>query len=186
MSVVLAEPSGSSPLARGLPADGAVNDVKTRIIPARAGFTHDFRDEEGGRRDHPRSRGVYANVDVTSLAAAGSSPLARGLPGNPPDTCKTSWIIPARAGFTKVRVILQRIRRDHPRSRGVYSFARLAWRTCAGSSPLARGLRILELRVGNTYGIIPARAGFTRKSVREKISSTDHPRSRGVYTGCIN
>ena len=70
-------------------------------------------------------------------------------------------IIPARAGFTggpsgpRVRPA------DHPRSRGVYC-AIFEWAGInAGSSPLARGLRVrgglyrLEVR------IIPARAGFT-------------------------
>ena len=50
---------GSSPLARGLPANLASCATGQRIIPARAGFTR-----WGGRGwllgpDHPRSRGVY-------------------------------------------------------------------------------------------------------------------------------
>ena len=50
-----------------------------------------------------------------------------------------------------------------------------------GSSPLARGLllpgRILRL----TSGIIPARAGFTRRNGPKPNQISDHPRSRGVY-----
>ena len=50
---------GSSPLARGLP-DGAILVIRTiGIIPARAGFTLARHDTPHGRRDHPRSRGVY-------------------------------------------------------------------------------------------------------------------------------
>ena len=50
-----------------------------------------------------------------------------------------------------------------------------------GSSPLARGLRP-SLVVGGTQSrIIPARAGFTRRTRGECIVAADHPRSRGVY-----
>ena len=50
-----------------------------------------------------------------------------------------------------------------------------------GSSPLARGLH-QRLRVGvDDVGIIPARAGFTRRTGRGRRMRPDHPRSRGVY-----
>ena len=51
--------SGSSPLARGLHAHVKRELHKTRIIPARAGFTHWGRPRTGHSWDHPRSRGVY-------------------------------------------------------------------------------------------------------------------------------
>ena len=51
----------------------------------------------------------------------------------------------------------------------------------AGSSPLARGLRLPRLRGDRRQGIIPARAGFTRRRSRPRPSCQDHPRSRGVY-----
>ena len=91
---------GSSPLARGLLEAQVRMIAPRRIIPARAGFTAREHDERISQWDHPRSRGVYANIDVEALAAAGSSPLARGLP--------TILITPLWE------------RRDHPRSRGVY------------------------------------------------------------------
>ena len=74
-------------------------------------------------------------------------------------------------------------RRDHPRSRGVYSIISGPLNLGGGSSPLARGLlrrrrRRLELR-----GIIPARAGFTVAMSPLVRSCRDHPRSRGVYVG---
>ena len=50
---------GSSPLARGLPARPAGGGVHRGIIPARAGFTVLRGPGHLGRRDHPRSRGVY-------------------------------------------------------------------------------------------------------------------------------
>ena len=50
-----------------------------------------------------------------------------------------------------------------------------------GSSPLARGLRADQRPRSCPKRIIPARAGFTLRGDRFFASSTDHPRSRGVY-----
>ena len=76
-------------------------------------------------------------------------------------------------------------RRDHPRSRGVYTRRIGLPRECSGSSPLARGLRGRGCRGGSARGIIPARAGFTHPSAPTPTSWADHPRSRGVYQGRI-
>ena len=91
----------------------------------------------------------------------GSSPLARGLRG---------------AGAARGGQVA-----DHPRSRGVYR--RIHWLALAvkGSSPLARGLRAAIGTMVTQPGIIPARAGFTRRRWRHCPAGRDHPRSRGVY-----
>ena len=65
--------------------------------------------------------------------------------------------------------------RDHPRSRGVYLPSSVEACIDAGSSPLARGLRIVSLII----------AGFTVRMVTLALLSTDHPRSRGVYCVCV-
>ena len=51
---------GSSPLARGLLFPLQFRGIFMRIIPARAGFTTVNSWLGQGRKDHPRSRGVYA------------------------------------------------------------------------------------------------------------------------------
>ena len=51
----------------------------------------------------------------------------------------------------------------------------------SGSSPLARGLRIVPVLGGIVAGIIPARAGFTTRTATFRRLGKDHPRSRGVY-----
>ena len=56
----------------------------------------------------------------------------------------------------------------------------------AGSSPLARGLRVHDPEPVARSGIIPARAGFTTAASASRRSSGDHPRSRGVYTSWTN
>ena len=160
---MIEEAAGSSPLARGLRPSAILRSRRSRIIPARAGFTADMDAVLPFSQDHPRSRGVYTRTQLAPVAADGSSPLARGL------LCVTAgsgaaWgIIPARAGFTGLPARRGLARPDHPRSRGVYSRP-----TCRPLSP---------------PWIIPARAGFTddlRDAVRRE---KDHPRSRGVYRG---
>ena len=90
-------------------------------------------------------------------------------------------IIPARAGFTILGLGDDRLRTDHPRSRGVYLTGWERTRASPGSSPLARGLRTHEAAPWDEYRIIPARAGFTRSRPSWPGLSGDHPRSRGVY-----
>ena len=91
-----------------------------RIIPARAGFTSVHLPNLVKMADHPRSRGVYCSAPRAKRDPAGSSPLARGLHGIPPHPRKLPRIIPARAGFTKMKDFSPMITQDHPRSRGVY------------------------------------------------------------------
>ena len=91
----------------------------------------------------------------------GSSPLARGLPAPRHHGSVMRRIIPARAGFTRRRLVRMRHRPDHPRSRGVYTEIVQCQAIRDGSSPLARGLRVASDLVGQARRIIPARAGFT-------------------------
>ena len=155
--------TGSSPLARGLPRTGRAGRRRSRIIPARAGFTRRQSDLLGWGQDHPRSRGVYLATAWGRQVRRGSSPLARGLLRGHAYEAPGRGIIPARAGFTSA-VCPGRARR-------------------AGSSPLARGLRGAARGGVGSDRIIPARAGFTHQSGGCGPASGDHPRSRGVYSG---
>ena len=133
---------GSSPLARGLHPLGRWQRLDDGIIPARAGFTRG--DDRHHRRhgDHPRSRGVYSGKVRRPPRRRGSSPLARGLPAQPPRASGRPGIIPARAGFTPSWADCPAPVSDHPRSRGVYPAATGSDVPPGGSSPLARGLRL--------------------------------------------
>ena len=115
------------------------------------------------------------------LKAEGSSPLARGLRRRDRDSGGVGRIIPARAGFTRGPDRPTVARADHPRSRGVYARPRDPYPASAGSSPLARGLRIRPYLLELDLRIIPARAGFTRPGRLLRGPAQDHPRSRGVY-----
>ena len=74
---------------------------------------------------------------------------------------------------------------DHPRSRGVYGLAVMVMVMIMGSSPLARGLRLLAGVAGRRGRIIPARAGFTSGATCRRCNGQDHPRSRGVYRAML-
>ena len=172
---------GSSPLARGLQEAAAQHVDDDGIIPARAGFTPSVAGINRMAEDHPRSRGVYLAREYGVSMVLGSSPLARGLPARPPTSSDMPRIIPARAGFTRVRTSPWARARDHPRSRGVYLFAKYCCGLSPGSSPLARGLRGSVAPAVDNPGIIPARAGFTQERCGLRGLQQDHPRSRGVY-----
>ena len=157
----LAGTAGSSPLARGLRIFSHSSSVVGGIIPARAGFTSGMWALRSGRRDHPRSRGVYPFGPISMSQHVGSSPLARGL----------------RDTIEEVQTGLM----DHPRSRGVYRPVCTWPAASAGSSPLARGLQNRQGPTGLCVRIIPARAGFTSPTSSSPTPPQDHPRSRGVY-----
>ena len=91
---------GSSPLARGLLTSDWYSFNESRIIPARAGFTHAPSNTPLPHQDHPRSRGVYSRRSKAPSTTSGSSPLARGLRGQDRLRRASGGIIPARAGFT--------------------------------------------------------------------------------------
>ena len=156
---------GSSPLARGLPERVQAAADLGRIIPARAGFTAGSHPPPPTRADHPRSRGVYATGGQFKDEPPGSSPLARGLLEVSSSLIGALRIIPARAGFTPTCPCVGTRRRDHPRSRGVYSPDYAASIFISGSSPLARGLPLSLPACADCLRIIPARAGFTRRGM---------------------
>ena len=172
---------GSSPLARGLHTLHPPRGPHRRIIPARAGFTVRGFVVFQYMKDHPRLRGVYHALRATWQSSTGSSPLARGLPAPSEPSPRRGGIIPARAGFTRLRTPRPPSSQDHPRSRGVYLGDHVPDRHPEGSSPLARGLHDGLADSLNARRIIPARAGFTRRRRRPGAPSRDHPRSRGVY-----
>ena len=150
------------PRSRGVYAgDTTGGETRTGIIPARAGFTRTGTGSATWGPDHPRSRGVYPQPASPVKEPRGSSPLARGLRCHYHRVAVGDRIIPARAGFTRPRVVLREKRK--------------------GSSPLARGLPETVWYGNLNTWIIPARAGFTIRSDGVIWHGGDHPRSRGVY-----
>ena len=135
-------------------------------------------------------------------SVAGSSPLARGLPGALVCEDAVRWdhprsrgvyaeyegqvsvywgSSPLARGLPVACVASALISVDHPRSRGVYVYGMEGRHGHVGSSPLARGLPLGGRLRTHHIGIIPARAGFTQPHPNSVPNERDHPRSRGVY-----
>ena len=152
---------GSSPLSRGIP--GVVReDIPGRgIIPALAGNTTTAASMNSSERDHPRSRGEYASPRQPPPTRHGSSPLSRGIHWDRGHQGSRGGIIPALAGNTISCMTHFQSPSDHPRSRGEYEFVRRLRRDGLGSSPLSRGIRVLNESPDLAVRIIPALAGNT-------------------------
>ena len=130
---------GSSPLARGTPANKWLVVASHGLIPARAGNTLGINGANFVLGAHPRSRGEHTETPTGWDVTMGSSPLARG----------TLWLgslrglvlglIPARAGNTGAQLGRYRALRAHPRSRGEHLSMLEMPAMLRGSSPLARG-----------------------------------------------
>ena len=181
-------PVGSSPLARGTPAHHVDDGGAGRFIPARAGNTGWRVGRLPCRPVHPRSRGEHLTRTPPVVLPLGSSPLARGTRLQASARHRRFRFIPARAGNTSKGSRGSTGRSVHPRSRGEHPTGIKHHLIIAGSSPLARGTRARArgtLPQGAVHPrsrgehaqavyadvvriwFIPARAGNTRRALRE-------------------
>ena len=103
--------------------------------------------------------------------------LVSEIPGNPP-----VGLIPARAGSTQKSDRWRKLYRAHPRPCGEHDKAYNLWRSETGSSPPVRGALHRTIRVTPPLGLIPARAGSTRKPVAAFQLGGAHPRPCGEHT----
>ena len=173
---------GSSPLARGTHGDAVLYEVSVGLIPARAGNTLTCCWYFFSARAHPRSRGEHARSSSTRVTTQGSSPLARGTPGETPWVKDLTGLIPARAGNTFPGASPIPGSRAHPRSRGEHSSGFLLTNHERRSSPLARGTLSGDDQPSMSIGLIPARAGNTDCCFGALGDWGAHPRSRGEHT----
>ena len=175
--------NGSSPLSRGIRAGRMDSDRSGGIIPALAGNTMARAGLHPGAVDHPRSRGEYFTRATSGTRRSGSSPLSRGIRRPKAYVERRVGIIPALAGNTIAFLKAVSTKPDHPRSRGEYLMVMLRSFCVGGSSPLSRGI-LLQTSARPHHGrIIPALAGNTHAAVQYSAPRTDHPRSRGEYSG---
>ena len=152
---------GSSPLARGTPCSIVKVSASGGLIPARAGNTGYPSFWLRAWRAHPRSRGEHTGSLGEQVAAAGSSPLARGTRGAGGASIYQPGLIPARAGNTMTQRTAQKVLRAHPRSRGEHRGTAYQEHFHWGSSPLARGTPPFTVISTSLIWLIPARAGNT-------------------------
>ena len=95
-------------------------------------------------------------------------------------------IIPAYAGSTRRRNVLQQKAGDHPRVCGEHNRVVAPGVASPGSSPRMRGAPVQIVHVAGIGGIIPAYAGSTWNSVLRTSVSKDHPRVCGEHDGNIS
>ena len=136
-------PKGSSPLARGTRGFISIKHDATGLIPARAGNTLATSTVRNLRRAHPRSRGEHTRALPSSPTVRGSSPLARGTQTVLALVPYSAGLIPARAGNTGSETPPSFVVGAHPRSRGEHAHGATHRATPRGSSPLARGTRLV-------------------------------------------
>ena len=132
-----------------------------------------------GLRDHPRVCGEQLMASRLQRPIPGSSPRVRGTGGCYRRRGNTGGIIPACAGNRR-RVLRQRSApRDHPRVCGEQNFTELLSSFLTGSSPRVRGTARKSSLLSFPYGIIPACAGNSLKSILTCLMMRDHPRVCG-------
>ena len=151
------------PHSRGVyEPDRAWLAVSDRFIPTRVGYT---------LKEHIDS--VYSN---------GSSPLAWGIPQYGNDPFLNSRFIPTRVGYTSKFQHSERFRPVHPHSRGVYAARKLDFWEAFGSSPLAWGIRLVEVFREVSRVVHPhSRGVYPGMPPKNKEKRSVHPHSRGVY-----
>ena len=126
-------------------------------------------------------RGEHWTIDNITLNGLGSSPHARGAQWRHQCSLRRRGIIPACAGSTSASSTISAWCWDHPRMRGEHHLSRCSLAGYQGSSPHARGARVIGVGQHLEPGIIPACAGSTRRGFRPRRSARDHPRMRGEH-----
>ena len=128
----------------------------------------------------PLSRGIPNRLHIADVPK-GSSPLSRGIHDGVDIVEYFRRIIPALAGNTPSSRVCGEKRSDHPRSRGEYRSNSKFATARVGSSPLSRGIRMVNSQEEVRERIIPALAGNTTSGSVTLAALPDHPRSRGEY-----
>ena len=121
----------------------ALCSTRWRNIPACAGKTIRPRRQVKFPGEHPRVRGENRGLRMASNFGTGTSPRARGKPAMPCRSKSRAGNIPACAGKTVNRPRYLSRFREHPRVRGENSLSHLMSSKKRGTSPRARGKRLL-------------------------------------------
>ena len=91
----------------------------------------------------------------------GSSPLTRGILNVNLYQINADRFIPAHAGNTNYEMSPSARTQVHPRSRGEYTVFVVGCASFGGSSPLTRGIQVIDALDSDIGRFIPAHAGNT-------------------------
>ena len=130
-----------------------------RFIPAYARHASEHDQKHSCRTVHPRMRGERSAGGRTAWACLGSSPHARGTPGELVQDLVTARFIPAYAGNASGPHDASGSCAVHPRIRGERKSSLLSEPSLLGSSPHARGTRRPRRIPAGGVRFIPACAG---------------------------
>ena len=153
-----------------------------RFIPACAGNTSSFANPWPQMPVHPRMRGEHQMPFNTRRMPGGSSPHARGTRRLSFPELPVRRFIPACAGNTHRPGTAHTVRTVHPRMRGEHMVSGSYVRHCCGSSPHARGTRVVKRQRAPCRRFIPACAGNTPPPALFVHPLPVHPRMRGEHT----
>ena len=157
-----------------------------RLIPARAGKTPLEHWNHAWGRAHPRACGENAMTSPSPDSLPGSSPRVRGKRAHYNVDVNGTGLIPARAGKTSWMETPLPQRRAHPRACGEnLTWCSSTWGT-GGSSPRVRGKLTVARPPGAAQGLIPARAGKTRRRSQGPGGRRAHPRACGENAQVYN
>ena len=109
---------GSPPHTRGKVMIFSSLIVVIGITPAHAGKRSGQTIREGGKQDHPRTRGEKPTARRASISAIGSPPHTRGKARTLPSHRQPGGITPAHAGKSIPPFCTLAVGGDHPRTRG--------------------------------------------------------------------
>ena len=130
-----------------------------RFIPAYARHASEHDQKHSCRTVHPRMRGERSAGGRTAWACLGSSPHARGTPGELVQDLVTARFIPAYAGNASGPHDASGSCAVHPRIRGERKSSLLSEPSLLGSSPHARGTHAPRRGRAAACRFIPACAG---------------------------
>ena len=170
---------GSSPRVRGKRRQDRARRCNLRLIPARAGKTHEHGVAVVDDGAHPRACGENDAAPVRVRAMFGSSPRVRGKRPRRRARAQEDRLIPARAGKTRSVCAAARRERAHPRACGENVASASEWGGTTGSSPRVRGKPSMKSAAILAHGLIPARAGKTTAASSAVSSGGAHPRACG-------
>ena len=111
-------PAGSSPRMRGTPGRRDPHQPEGRFIPAHAGNTYSVFRARPALAVHPRACGEHSEIVRAALEAYGSSPRMRGTHKETSIFRRKTRFIPAHAGNTVIRWVINQPWAVHPRACG--------------------------------------------------------------------
>ena len=173
---------GSPPHGRGKVIAAGHISHGPGITPAWAGKRKRQPSISFDRQDHPRMGGEKPLLGSLVLLALGSPPHGRGKGIIYFAHEFLERITPAWAGKSNKNVQSTKDHKDHPRMGGEKNIVRKASFDPEGSPPHGRGKEPICINIFWRFGITPAWAGKSCRSVDAVIIEQDHPRMGGEKT----